>query len=68
MDIGILTMHRVMNYGSFMQAYALKRVIEGMGHRVTFRDFLKGEPRHRGTKVAPPGLMRRVAADRKSVV
>ena len=26
--IGILTMHRVINHGSFLQAYALKRIIE----------------------------------------
>lgn len=56
MDIGILTMHRVMNYGSFMQAFALKRIVEGLGHRVSFRDFNKGSPRHSGAKVEIPGL------------
>ena len=60
-NVGILTMHRVLNYGSFMQAYALKREIEAMGHRVSFRDFRNGEVRHKGTKVNLPGLLDKVA-------
>ena len=27
-NIGIMTMHRIVNYGSFLQAYGLKRIIE----------------------------------------
>jgi hypothetical protein len=50
MRIGILTMHRVINYGSFLQAYALKCTLEAMGHDVDFRDFAPGQPRHRGEK------------------
>lgn len=61
MEVGILTMHRVLNYGSFMQAYALKSVIESFGHHVTFRDFKNGEPRHKGKKVSPPGFLDKVA-------
>lgn len=38
MNINILTMHRVYNYGSFLQAYALKRTVETLGHKVTFID------------------------------
>jgi hypothetical protein len=57
MKVGILTMHRVINYGSFMQAYALKRVIESLGHQCDFRDFRAGEPRHKGVKVAVPGVL-----------
>lgn len=49
-------MQRVLNYGSFMQAYALKRVIEGHGHEVAFADFRKGEPRHNGVKAAGEGV------------
>lgn len=44
-------MQRVVNYGSFMQAYALKKVVEAAGHSVTFCDFNVGEPRHLGEKV-----------------
>lgn len=61
MEIGILTMHRVLNYGSFMQAYALKSVIESLGHHVTFRDFRNGEARHIGEKViAPPSFLGKI--------
>ena len=61
MEIGILTMHRVMNYGSFMQAYALKSVIESFGHHVTFRDFHYGEPRHLGQKVVKSSILGKIA-------
>jgi hypothetical protein len=49
-----MTMHRVVNYGSFMQAYALKRVLESLGATVRFADFSEGQPRHQGVKVAVP--------------
>jgi hypothetical protein len=61
MKVGILTMHRVLNYGSFMQAYALKNMIESLGHYVTFRDFRNGKPCHIGEKVRAPSLLRTIA-------
>lgn len=36
MKIGILSMQKVMNYGSFLQAFALKKTIEGWGHQCEF--------------------------------
>lgn len=51
MNVKILSMQRVVNYGSFMQAYALKKVVESLGHQVTFCDFKPGVPRHLGEKV-----------------
>lgn len=36
--VGIMTMHRVRNYGSFLQAYALKRLLEMQGNTVSFVD------------------------------
>jgi hypothetical protein len=54
-------MHRVVNYGSFMQSYALKRTIESLGHEVEFRDFHSGKPRHIGEKVIKPSLMSRLS-------
>lgn len=51
MIIKILSMHRVVNYGSFMQAYALKSYLSNLGHKVSFVDFTKGEARHKGEKV-----------------
>lgn len=61
MKVGILTMHRVLNYGSFMQGYALKRTIESLGHEVEFRDFKPGVARHLGNKVVKPGAFNKVA-------
>lgn len=43
MKIGIISMQRVVNYGSFLQAYGLKKTIEGLGHEVIFLDY-KVEP------------------------
>lgn len=44
--IGIMSMQRVVNYGSFMQAYALKRMIESIDkdYIVEFVDFNIGTP------------------------
>lgn len=39
MNIGIMSMQRVRNYGSFMQALGLKTEIERLGHNVSFVDF-----------------------------
>lgn len=48
MRVGIMTMHRVPNYGSFMQAYSLKRMIERLGHQVVFVDYhVKPDIEHR---------------------
>lgn len=37
--IGIITMHRLYNYGSALQAYALQHVIEGMGFDAEIIDY-----------------------------
>lgn len=39
MKIGILSMQRIVNYGSFMQAFSLKKILEEMGHEVEFVDY-----------------------------
>lgn len=38
-----MSMQRIENYGSFLQAYGLKQIIEGIGHTVEFVDY-KVEP------------------------
>lgn len=43
MKIGILSMQRIRNYGSFLQAYALSNTIKSLGHEIEFVDF-KIEP------------------------
>lgn len=49
MLVGIMTMHRVPNYGSFLQAYSLKKIVESLGHDVVFIDFrVEPDIEHRG--------------------
>jgi len=42
--IGIMSMQRIVNYGSFLQAYALKQIIKKMGYDVQFVDYHIGQP------------------------
>ena len=44
MKIGIMSMQRIINYGSWLQAYGLKQVLCGMGHQVEFVDYLAEPP------------------------
>ena len=44
MRIGILSMQHVRNYGSFLQAYALKTSLESFGHQCEFVDIEQGVP------------------------
>jgi len=39
-SIGIITMHRVVNYGSALQAWALQRVLQRAGHEVQLIDYV----------------------------
>ncbi|HMM07363.1 MAG TPA: polysaccharide pyruvyl transferase family protein [Clostridiales bacterium] len=40
MRVGIVTLHRVFNYGSVLQAYATQRVIEKMGYQPFIVDYI----------------------------
>ena len=42
--VGIMSMQRIANYGSFLQAYALKQLIEKLGYKVEFVDYHVGTP------------------------
>ena len=42
MKIGILSMQRVVNYGSFLQAYAMKEILKNLGHECYFIDIKAG--------------------------
>ena len=44
MKVGIISMQRVCNNGSFLQAYGLKKLIESLGHEVVFVDYHVGKP------------------------
>ena len=43
MKIGILSMQKILNYGSFLQAYSLKKEFEKRGHEVYFIDIENGK-------------------------
>ena len=43
MKIGILSMQEVKNYGSFLQAFSLKKNIEALGHQCEFVNIVPGE-------------------------
>ena len=43
MKIGIISMQRVINYGSFLQSYALKALVERLGHDAVFVDIKPGK-------------------------
>lgn len=40
MKVGIMSMQRIENYGSFLQAYSLKQMLEELGHEVFFVDYM----------------------------
>lgn len=42
--VGIMSMQRIANYGSFLQAYALKQLIVELGNNVEFVDYHVDEP------------------------
>ncbi|MBE5834816.1 MAG: polysaccharide pyruvyl transferase family protein [Butyrivibrio sp.] len=57
--VGILSMQRIQNYGSFLQAYGLKRILEDIGCEVQFVDYHPGEtliPADGGT-----GIVRKIS-------
>lgn len=43
LKVGIMSMQRIINYGSFLQAYALKKIIESLGCKVEFVDYHIGK-------------------------
>lgn len=44
MKVGIISMQRIINYGSYLQAYSLKKTIEQLGHEVEFVDYTVEPP------------------------
>lgn len=43
MKVGIMSMQRIINYGSFLQSYSLKKNFEALGAETTFVDYVPGE-------------------------
>ena len=48
--IGIITIHKIYNYGSVLQAYALQQVCEEMGFKVEIIDYTFPNEFHAGNK------------------
>lgn len=57
--IGIITMHKVLNYGSALQAYALQHTIEKLGHNAEIIDYTYPNTYHK--QFSPkPSVLRRI--------
>lgn len=54
MKIGILSMQRVINHGSFLQSYGLKKLVESLGHTVRFVDIKYGDKIYNETSKLRP--------------
>ena len=39
MKVGIITMHKVMNYGSILQAYATQEIVRNLGYDCELIDY-----------------------------
>ena len=51
-SIGIITIHKINNYGSVFQAYALQKVCEDMGYKVEIIDYTFPNNHHRNNSFA----------------
>lgn len=60
--VGIMSMQRIYNYGSFLQGYALKKLIENLDSeiQVSFVDYIAGEPLISPQSIKKNGLMRNI--------
>ena len=59
--VGIMSMQRIANYGSFLQAYALKKqLIEEQGAQVEFVDYHVGIPVVKDSEDASNKLIRKI--------
>ena len=53
MKIAVITLHRVYNYGSALQAYATQRVLENLGHDVQIIDYITEQRTKKRIFLAP---------------
>lgn len=58
-NVGILSMQRIANYGSFLQAYGLKKILEELGCKVQFVDYHPGKTLMKGKEGS--GLIRKIS-------
>lgn len=55
--IGIMSMQRVVNYGSFLQAYGLKSIVESLGYEVEFVDYHYEAPLNNTQSTSPSNAL-----------
>lgn len=60
MNVGIISMQRVKNYGSLLQAFALKRFLEKRGHTVQFIDIESKNIEIEGLHSLPKSLLKKI--------
>lgn len=64
--VGIMSMQRIRNYGSFLQAYGLRRLLESLGCEVRFVDYRLGrclvEPERKSRLPRPAAKLAEVLA------
>lgn len=59
-SIGIITIHKINNYGSVLQAYALQHVCETLGYRTEIIDYNFPNAKHRNNTYAAVGNVQSV--------
>lgn len=59
--VGILSMQRIQNYGSFLQAYGLKAILEELGCEVQFVDYEPGPCLDRSKMTTSSRMTRKVS-------
>lgn len=60
LNVGIMSMHRILNYGSFLQGYGLKQLIRSLepSASINFLDYAPGKPLIETSDYSPVGLRR----------
>jgi len=58
--VGVLSMQRIVNYGSFLQAYGLKMILEKLGHEVEFVDYHVEKPLIETNEKNYSGIMKKL--------
>ena len=54
MKIAVVTLHRIHNYGSVLQAYATQRILENLGHDVQVVDYITPQRTRKKLYGQPP--------------
>lgn len=61
--VGVITMHRVINYGSFLQSYATQCVFEGLGFKCDIIDYLFPNKWHFDNGIKQQSILGKILPD-----